>query len=156
MTLCRLYSGSPPGDEEWATTPTGDATDEAPPGFAPDDPHCGDLMNDVAYVLPDGTFMPCLRFIGTPVQEEMPSLLDVDLSEVWDDEDLRARFTATKAQVRERNPECAACPEFRACGAGCCALGYAATGDPLGRDPLACMVNKSQYKRRLTEIAAIS
>ena len=155
VTLCRLYSGSPPGDDEWAATSRGDAADEAPPGFAPDDPHCGDLMNDVAYVLPDGRFMPCLRFIGTPVHEEMPSLLDVDLSEVWDDEELRARFSVTKAQVRERNSECAACPEFGVCGGGCWALGYAATGDPLGRDPLACVVNKSPYKKRLAEIAAV-
>ena len=153
VTLCRLYSGSPPNDEEWATTSPGEAADGAEPGFAPGDPHCRDLLNDVAYVLPDGAFMPCLRFIGTPVQEEMPSLLDVDLSTVWEDQDLRARFTATKAQVRERNPECAACPEFGACGAGCWALGYAATGDRLGRDPLACVVNKSAYKRRLARIA---
>ena len=84
----------------------------------------------------------------------MPSLLDVDLSTARDDERLRTMFGVTKTEVLKRNPECAACPDFGECGAVCWATAYGATGDLFGRDPLACALWKSPYRRRFEEIAA--
>ena len=104
--------------------------------------------------MPDGRIIPCPKFIGTPLQDAMPSLLDVTLSEVWEDEALRGLLGLTKAEVLEKNPECAACPQYGECGAGCWALGWAAGGDRMGRDPRACETAKGGYRRRLAASAA--
>jgi radical SAM protein with 4Fe4S-binding SPASM domain len=120
----------------------------------PDDLHCGALFDDTAYVMPNGRLIPCPRFIGTPFETALPSLLDVSLSEAWADEGLRSLLGVTKAEVLARNPECAACDEFVECGAGCWATAYAAGGDVFGRDPVACALWKSPHRRRLEEVAA--
>jgi radical SAM protein with 4Fe4S-binding SPASM domain len=160
ITLCRLFYGAPAGDDSWTAAQGAAAggrsledTPDAPAGAGLDEPRCPYLFDDVAYVMPDGRFMPCLRFIGTPVQDEMPTLLERELGEVWDDEGLRARFGVTKRQLRAADPECAACPEFGVCGAGCVAFGCGATGDLLSRDSLACAVTRGGYKERLATIA---
>ncbi len=145
VTLCGIYSGAP-GEYVPPQEPLHRCT--------PDDLHCGALFDDTAYVLPNGRLIPCPRFIGTPFETALPSLLDVSLSEAWADEGLRARLGVTKAQVLAHNPECAACNEFCECGAGCWATAYAATGDVFGRDPVACALWKSPYRRRLEGIAA--
>ena len=84
----------------------------------------------------------------------MPSLFETRLSEAWEDEALHRLLGLTKAEVLERKPECAACPEHGECGAGCWAMGWAATGDRLGRDPGACETAKRGYRRRLAAVAA--
>ena len=161
VTLGGMFTGwpgtSPPGD---AGGPAADdvRTTESPDGaarrFTAEGPHCKDLFAGTAYVMPDARIIPCPRFIDTPIQDAMPSLLDVSLSEVWEDETLRALLGLTKAEVLEHDPECAACPDYGECGAGCWAMGWAATGDRLGRDPEACETARRGYKRRLAAIAA--
>jgi radical SAM protein with 4Fe4S-binding SPASM domain len=145
MTLCGLYAGAP-GEYVPPQEPLHRCT--------PDDLHCGALFDDTAYVMPNGQLIPCPRFIGTPFETALPSLLDVSLSEAWANEGLRSLLGVTKSQVLAHNPECAACDEFGECGAGCWATAYAATGDVFGRDPVACALWKSPYRRRLEGIAA--
>ena len=145
VTLCGIYAGAP-GEYVPPQEPLHRCT--------PDDLHCGALFDDTAYVLPNGRLIPCPRFIGTPFETALPSLREVSLSEAWADEGLRARLGVTKAQVLARNPECDACDEFGECGAGCWATAYAATGDVFGRDPVACALWKSPYRRRLEVVAA--
>jgi hypothetical protein len=50
---------------------------------SPEDLHCGALLNDAVHVMPDGRIIPCPRFVDTPIQDAMPSLLDVGLPEAW-------------------------------------------------------------------------
>ena len=145
VTLCGMYSGSP-GEYEPPREPLHRCS--------PEDLHCGALLNDTVYVMPDGRIIPCPRFIDTAIQEAMPSLLEVGLPEAWEDPALRELLNVTKAQVLESNPECAACSLFGECGAGCWAIAYAATGDILGRDPDACELFKSGYRQRLAGVAA--
>ena len=145
VTLCGMYSGSP--------------TEYVPPQdplhrCSPEDLHCGALLNDTVYVMPDARIIPCPRFIDTPIQDAMPSLLEAGLSEAWEDPELRELVGVTKAQILERNPECAACSLFGECGAGCWAVAYAATGDLLGRDPDACELFKGGYRQRLADVAS--
>ncbi len=144
ITLCGMYSGAPGG----FVPPVGPVH-----RCSPEDLHCGALLQETVYVMPDGRLILCPRFIDTPLQDAMPSLLATELSEAWDDDSLRAAVTVTKARILEHNPECAACAEFGECGAGCWALAYAATGDLLGRDPAACELYRSPYRRRLAAIA---
>ena len=160
VTLDGLFSGAPGGDEPREDEPREDAvrTTESPDGpargFTAHGPHCPHLLIGTAGVLPDGRLMACPRFIDTPIQEAMPSLFETSLSEAWEDEALHRLLGLTKAEVLERNPECAACPEYGECGAGCWAMGWAATGDRLGRDPGACETAKRGYRRRLAAVAA--
>ena len=140
LTLCGMYAGSPRGFE---------APREPLHRCVPEDMHCGALLHESVYVMPDATIIPCPRFIDTPIQEAMPSLLEVGLSEAWEDPALRELVGVTKAQVLGHNPECAACADFGDCGAGCWALAYRQTGDLLGRDTVACELWKSGYRERL-------
>ena len=144
MTLCGMYTAAP-----------GEYVPPQEPlhRCSPDDLHCGALLDDTAYVMPNGQLNPCPRFVGTPFETLMPSLLDVRLSEAWADEGLRSRLGVTKADVLARNPDCADCDEFGECGAGCWATAYAATGDVLGRDPEACVLWRSPHRRRFAAIA---
>jgi radical SAM protein with 4Fe4S-binding SPASM domain len=155
VTLGSTFTGLPAGsrdDGEGARTT--ESPDGPPRRFTADEPHCRHLFAGTAYVMPDARIIPCPRFIDTPVQDAMPSLLKVSLSEVWEDEALRGLLGLTKAEVLEHNPECAVCPQYDECGAGCWALGWAATGDRLGRDPEACETTREGYGRRLAAIAA--
>jgi Fe-coproporphyrin III synthase len=160
ITLDGMFTGLPgeggPAGRDAAATdvPTPESPDGPAPAFTADGPHCPFLLTGIANVMPDGRLMPCPKFIDTPVQDAMPSLLDVGLSEVWEDAALHELLGPTKAEVLEHNPECAACPEYGECGAGCWALGWAATGDRLGRDPTACETARNGYRRRLAAAAA--
>ncbi len=145
LTVCGMYAGSPGAVEQ---------PREPLHRCVPEEQHCGALLNDVAYVMPDGTLVPCPRFLGTPIHGAMPSLLEVELGAAWEDPALRELVSVTKAQVLERNQECAACAEFADCGAGCWALAYRQTGDLLARDAAACELWKSGYRRRLFAVAA--
>ena len=144
VTLCTMYSGAPGGPGPRAPEKQ----------FSAEELHCDSLLNDVIYLMPDGRIIPCPKFIDTPLQEAMPSLLEVSLSEVWEDAALRELLAVTKAQVLEHNPECGACPELAECGGGCWAMGWTNTGDRLGRDPAACELWKGGYRQRLAAVAA--
>jgi radical SAM protein with 4Fe4S-binding SPASM domain len=155
VTLGSTFTGLPAGsqaDDDIAATT--ESPDGPPRSFTADEPHCKDLFAGTAYVMPDARIIPCPRFIDTPVQDAMPSLLDVSLSEVWEDRALHDLLGLTKAEVLGHNYECAACREWSECGAGCWALGWAATGERLGRDPEACETTRQGYGRRLAAIAA--
>ncbi len=76
MTLCGMYAGSP---DEYLPP------QEPLHRCSPEDLHCGALLNDTVYVMPDARIIPCPRFIDTPVQDAMPSLLEVGLPEAWED-----------------------------------------------------------------------
>jgi Fe-coproporphyrin III synthase len=145
ITLCGMYGGSPDSFEPPV---------EPLHRCVPEELHCGALLNETVYVMPDGRIIPCPRFIDTPVQDAMPSLLDVGLSEAWEDPVLRDLVSVTKADVLAHNPACAACADFADCGAGCWAMAYAETGDLLGRDRAACELWKSGYRERLYAAAA--
>jgi radical SAM protein with 4Fe4S-binding SPASM domain len=145
VTLCGMYGGSP---DEYV--PPQDPHHRC----SPEDLHCGALMNDTVYIMPDARIIPCPRFIDTPIQDAMPSLLEAGLPGAWDDPSVRDLIGVTKAQVLERNPECAACDLFEECGAGCWAVAYKATGDLLGRDPDSCALFKGGYRQRLAGVAA--
>lgn len=166
VTLDGLFSGMPGGEDPGAgpgdhlgddtvrTTESPDGAARPAGGFTADGLHCPFLLTGVAHVMPDGRLLPCPRFIDTPIQEAMPSLFEISLSEAWEDEGLHRLLGLTKAEVLEHNPECAACPEYGECGAGCWAMGWAATGDRLGRDPGACETARRGYRRRLAAVAA--
>jgi hypothetical protein len=75
VTVCGMYLGSrdeyvPPQDPHHRC--------------APDDVHCGAQLNDTVHVMPDGKTIPCARFVDTPIQDAMRSLLDVGLPEAWE------------------------------------------------------------------------
>lgn len=145
MTLCGLYGGSP---DEYVPP------QEPLHRCSPEDLHCGALLHDTVYIMPDARLIPCPRFIDTPIQDAMPSLLEAGLPEAWDDPGVRELVGVTKARILEHNPECAACALFDECGAGCWAVAYKATGDLHGRDPDACELFRSGYRQRLAEVAA--
>jgi Fe-coproporphyrin III synthase len=144
LTLCGMFAGSPRGGEE---------PREPLHRCVPEDLHCGALLAETVYIMPDGRMIPCPRFIDTPIQEAMPWVLEAGLSEAWDDPAVRRLVAVTKAAILARNPECAACDDFGECGAGCWAMAYRQTGDLCARDTAACELWKSGYRERLTAVA---
>ncbi len=163
LTLNGLFTGMPgagvPGagpetDAGADAARTPESPDGPARGFSTDGLHCAYLLEGTANVLPDATLMPCPKLIDTPLHEAMPSLLEVSLSEAWEDPALHALLGLMKAEVLAHNPECAACSQYAECGAGCWAVAWAATGDRLGRDPEACETTKLGFRRRLAAVAA--
>jgi radical SAM protein with 4Fe4S-binding SPASM domain len=126
---------------------------ETSPSGMPDEPRCATVFGHTVYIMPDGRLVPCPRFADTDLQRAMPSLLEAELSEVWEDERLRSLVCVRRQALLQHNPECAACSAFGECGGGCSALAYRSTGNVLARDPSACDLRLSPYRRRLAAIA---
>jgi Fe-coproporphyrin III synthase len=109
-----------------------------------------------ANVLPDGTLVPCPRYVDTPLQQQMPNLLREDLRHAWRRSTCRALIDRRKSEVLAHNPECGDCKWFGQCGMGCRASGLTETGDPLAKDPICCELFKKGYRRRFGKIALIN
>lgn len=105
--------------------------------FTADSPECSGTTCG-AFLLPDGTLMPCPGFVTTPIQNEMPNALELGLPEAWSSDSI-VRFRNVRKSVRlEKNPQCAACPNFEECGMGCRAYALTETGSIDSRDPDLC------------------
>ena len=107
--------------------------------YTPESPECvGQTCG--AFLLPDGTLMPCPGFVGATVLSEMPSILTDGLIEAWGSEPMLGFRRAKNAARLSKSSECAACPHFEDCGMGCRAYALTEGGSIDGRDPDACEI----------------
>ncbi len=91
------------------------------------------------YLLPDGTLMPCMPLSNCGLDQQMPNLRNVTLSEVLSSKSEYFKFISlTLAELYQREEcECASCEyRFQCCG-GCRARAYAG-GGLYGADPALC------------------
>lgn len=118
--------------------------------FTPDSPECAGHTCG-AFLLPDGTLMPCPGFVGTAIQPKMPNILTDGLIEAWGSEAILGFRGAKKAERLAKNPKCAACPHFGACGMGCRAYALTEGGDIDGPDPDACELFTRNWREDFDE-----
>lgn len=104
-----------------------------------------------AFLLPDGTLMPCQGFVGTEIQKHMPNVLSMGLIEAWKSPSIDAFRHAVKADRLKLNPECAACPHFRECGMGCRAYALTEAGNINAPDPDFCELYKQGWRKAFDE-----
>lgn len=115
--------------------------------YTPLSPECPETK-ERAFLLPDGTLLPCPGFTGTPLAARMPSLRESELADIWRESDF-TRFCAESREARlQKNPECAACPDFAKCGMGCRAYALTEGGDLFGPDPGACRMYRGGWRER--------
>ncbi len=81
---------------------------------------CG-LCRNRPYLLPDGTLVPCIGWVSTPVQKHLPKLPQIRLSEIYAQPDsyFRKLVGIRVADITEHNPECSQCEHKLTCGGGC-------------------------------------
>jgi radical SAM protein with 4Fe4S-binding SPASM domain len=124
--------------------------------YALDDYDCR-ACRDTAYLLPNGTLLPCAGYVDTGVEPRMPNLLtDMDLSAAWQSAAVRRFANLRVKDVLAGNPECAVCPHLHECGLGCRASALSRTGDALRRDPYACALWRSGYRQRFASLAGLA
>ncbi|RYD06045.1 hypothetical protein N752_05830 [Desulforamulus aquiferis] len=105
------------------------------------------------YLLPDGTLLPCGGYTGTSLLEKMPNLKKQSLSQAWTNSALRHICDLKKRDVLAHNKGCDGCQYFAACGSGCRVIALGEKGDLLAKDPVACLLFKGGYIKRLQELA---
>ncbi len=145
ILLERFFGGGPAQQGEPYHLP--------PAPLGPESYEC-ESVRQKPYLLPDGRLLPCVGYTGTALHEQMPSLMNRTLAEVWRTSALRPLIDMRKAQVLARNPECRACGMFAECGAGCRAYALTEAGSLLDRDPFACAVWKGGYRKKFADIVA--
>ncbi|RYD06043.1 hypothetical protein N752_05820 [Desulforamulus aquiferis] len=95
-----------------------------------------------------------MGYTGTYLHDQMPNLLEHELSEVWSASSLRSLVDMKKSQVLTHNSECSECDMFTICGAGCRAYALTESGSLLAKDPFACEVWKGCYRKQFDDIVA--
>ncbi|MDR1088665.1 MAG: radical SAM protein [Coriobacteriales bacterium] len=115
---------------------------------------CSSTRNTL-YIAADGKLLPCMPLSGLPIQDEMPSLCDITLTEALSGSRYSERIQTPVSTLLEHNPACAACEYRTQCGGGCRAAALAANADNdyLGRDPATCAFFKGGYEDRIRGVA---
>lgn len=109
-------------------------------------------IREKPFLLPDGTLLPCTGVTGTYIQDRMPNLKGCDLSSALKEPEYRSFVDMTKNEVLQNDSECAACPMFSECGAGCRAYALTESGKFFAKDPIACAMWKGGYKKKFDDI----
>ncbi len=104
-------------------------------------------------LLPDGTLLPCPRYVDSPMQSRMPNILVEDLSKAWTASLLRDLANMRKHELLACNEDCRRCRFFGSCGSGCRASAVDETGNLMARDPIACRLWRGGYKERFRRLA---
>lgn len=104
------------------------------------------------YISADGKLLPCIPLTGLPIQDEMPSLLDVPLCEALSDSAYLYRIDTRLKSLLKVNKECAQCEHKYICGGGCRAGALIKGGDYLGRDEFTCCFFKNNYEEQIRKL----
>ncbi len=123
--------------------------------FTPESYDCG-VCREQPNLLPDGTLLPCPGYVDSILHQEMPNLLQEELSSVWARSLLRTLAETKKKDLLAANPECVSCELFEDCGLGCRAAALRETGRLMAKDPSVCALWTQGYKRRFQELAAVA
>lgn len=107
------------------------------------------------HIMADGRLLPCMPMTGSPVEAEMPSLLNSTICE----ELCSSRFFDTidthVDAVFRNNLECAACEYRLRCGGGCRACAMNFSNDFYSVDPYSCYFFKNGYEYKVHEQVAL-
>ena len=101
-----------------------------------------------AYLLPNGTLLPCAGYVDSIIEKTMPSLFENHLLDVWKCSNLYDIANLTKQDILKENKECRDCEVFSECGSGCRASALVETGKILQKDPVACTMWKNRFRDR--------
>lgn len=102
------------------------------------------------YVSPKGRVLPCMSMVGTPIEEQFPSMLETPLEEILGLDSRYMYFTDLRiSDYMKHNPECAECEYRELCCGGCRAWAVRdGSTDYLGRDPITCEYYKGGWKEK--------
>ena len=109
---------------------------------------CGHVRSGM-YVSPQGRVLPCMSMVGSPIEEQYPSLLETPLEEILNESFYMDIINTRISDFMAHNPECASC-EFRsACCGGCRAVAVRdGSTDYLKPDSITCAYFKEGWKAK--------
>ena len=109
---------------------------------------CGHVRTGM-YVSPQGRVLPCMSMVGSPIEEQYPSLLETPLEEILNESFYMDIINTRISDFMAHNPECASC-EFRsACCGGCRAVAVRdGSTDYLKPDSITCAYFREGWKAK--------
>ena len=109
---------------------------------------CGHVRSGM-YVSPQGRVLPCMSMVGTPIEEQYPSLLETPLEEILNESFYMDIINSRISDFMAHNPECASC-EFRSsCCGGCRAVAVRdGSTDYLKPDLITCAYFRDGWKAK--------
>lgn len=108
------------------------------------------------YISADAKILPCMPLSGLAIQDEMPSLNEVSLTDALSDSVYMKRIETPVCELLAHNEKCGNCEHKSVCGGGCRAAALMENGgsDYLGIDPSACFFFLNGYEERIAHVAA--
>lgn len=119
-------------------------------GFTKDSKECETPLWR-AFVLPNGTLLPCTEYTGSIIEEKMPNLYQMNFHDIWTQSELRRFNEETKQKRIEANEQCCNCKYLGECGAGCRSYAYTENADIMKNDPIACEVCRGRWEQRFMD-----
>lgn len=115
------------------------------------------LCRNRPYILPDGTLVPCIGWVSTPVESLLPKLTDTRLTAIYADPgSLFRKLVGIKiSDITEQNAECRECEYKLICGGGCRADALATNkgSDAIHkRGMMICGAYKSGFMKKMQDI----
>jgi radical SAM protein with 4Fe4S-binding SPASM domain len=117
-----------------------------------ENPICLSARN-VMYISPEAKLLPCIPLAGTPLQDKMPSIVDVPLVEALSDSFYLHCIETPVSALLAHQEECGVCEHRSYCGGGCRAAALMENNgdDYLGIDPATCFFFKNGYEERISQ-----
>lgn len=104
------------------------------------------------HIMADGKLLPCIPMTGTPIEGEMPSLLNTTISQALNDSRYFAVIDTRIGALLQNNSECAACEHKLRCGMGCRAGALNSSGNFYGKDPCSCYFFNHGYEEKIRAV----
>lgn len=102
----------------------------------------------------DGDIVPCNQVSGKLKQDNirLGNVHITPLQQLLSDSDYIDHITYTVGKLRENNPQCQVCGDWKLCMGGCRACAYALTDNLMGHDPAKCLYFKKGYMQKTLEL----
>ena len=107
---------------------------------------CGHVRGSI-YVSPQGKVLPCMTFVGTPMEQKFPSMLETPLEEILDESLYMHMVDLRVSDYMDHNPECRTCEYGKFCAGGCRAVAVNQHPDDfLAKDLWSCEYFKGGWR----------
>lgn len=104
------------------------------------------------YISADGRLLPCLPLTGLPIQEEMPSVLDMGLIPALSDSRYLQAIDTRLEHLLAHNDKCRTCQHALTCGGGCRAGALASGQGYLDVDEYTCSFFQNDYEAKIRAV----
>ena len=104
------------------------------------------------YIAADGKLLPCIPLTGLAIQEEMPSVAEMDICQALSDSRYLSLIDMRLEDLLKVNAKCRACEYKLTCGGGCRAGALVCSGEYLGCDDYTCYFFQNRYEEKIAAI----